>query len=682
MNIVQNVERGSCLFPNKPALIFEGKYFTYKDLNEMANRVANGLRGLGIEHGERVALFLPNIPEFVISYLGIQKIGAIAVSVNTSLKSDELKFILDDCCAAVLITTETLCENVHKQDLPHLKHILIAEGNAVEGITLGELMANASSSARAVEMKGDDPAAILYTSGTTGFPKGATLSHGNVISNMYSMNRCCGMRPNDKILLFLPMFHCFGQNAILNSALNICATIVLHRSFEPETVLTSVVDHNITIFFGVPTTFILLLDRASTRDLSSRYYFSAAAGLPVEIARRWQEKFGEAINQGYGLTETSPLASYNHHLKYKLGSIGSPIENVEMKIVNLDDGYEVAPGDIGEIVIRGSNVMLGYWNRPSETAKVIRDGWFHTGDIGQMDDLGYFYIVDRLKDMINTGGLKVYPAEVENVIYQHPSVAEVAVYGLPDVLMGEQVKASVVLKPDQMVAEEEIIAFCHQRIAKFKVPSAVEFVTSIPKNPTGKVLKRLLRQENSGSRLSQTWQPTQTKQSESLNISTETAESIENWIMDWLVRKLTVEAKLIDPSKSFADYGLDSVRAVKLAQDLSDWLGYSLEETIVWNFSTIESLARHLGSQQILPPTAQKDEEYIRQQPEATVASVALVNKQVGNKNLSNKIRFGVSPDSSREEFGKLADLTVFSDAEIAELLAQEIATVKHRKLI
>lgn len=673
MNIAQNVERGRRLFPNKPALISEGKYFTYKDLEEMANRVANCLRGLGTKRGDRVALFLPNIPEFVISYLGIQKIGAIAVSVNTSLKSNELKFILDDCGAAVLITTETLRENLPEQDLPHLKHILIAEGKAVDGISLSELMANASSSARAVEMKRDDPAAILYTSGTTGFPKGATLSHGNVISNMYSMNHNCGMRPNDQILLFLPLFHCFGQNAILNSGLNTCATIVLHRHFEPERVLTSVADDGITIFFGVPTTFILLCDRASIHDMSSvRYYFSAAATLPPEIAKRWHEKFGVVVNQGYGLTETSPLASYNHHLKYKFGSIGSPIENVEMKIVNLDDGREVAPGELGEIVIRGSNVMLGYWNRPSETAKVIRDGWFHTGDIGEMDDKGYFYIVDRLKDMINAGGLKVYPAEVENVIYQHPAVAEVAVYGVPDALMGEQVRASVVLKPGQVVTEEEIIAFCHQRSAKFKVPSAVEFVTSIPKNPTGKVLKRVLRQENSCSRSNcvvstntETPKPVETKPAESLNhVSAQTAESIENWIIDWLVRKLSIEAKSFDPSKSFADYGLDSVRAVKLAQDLSDWLGHSLEATIVWNFSTVQSLARHLANDLSIPQST--SQTHLKQQfkfdEESPLASL-------------------LKSQPNRDEPAEVsASLKALSEAEIAKLLAQEIATVKQRK--
>ncbi|NMG08480.1 long-chain fatty acid--CoA ligase [Brasilonema sp. UFV-L1] len=496
MNIAHNVERGRRYFPNKTALIFEGKSFTYKQLDEMANRVANTLRGLGIERGQRVALFLPNIPEFVISYLGILKIGAIAVSLNVMLKKNEVKFILDDCSAKALITTDSLSENVPDSELPELKHILIAEGEARKGISLEQLMSSASPNALAIEMERDEPAAIVYTSGTTGFPKGATLSHGNVISNIYSKNRCCRMQPEDRFLLYLPLFHCFGQNAILNAGLNACATIILQRRFEPEQVLKTIATHGVTMFFGVPTVFIKLLNtNTSDYDLSSvRYYFSAAAPMPVEVIQRWQSKHGMIIYEGYGLTETSPFSSYNHDLKYKLGSIGSPIENVEMKIVNLD-GESVQPGEIGEIVVRGPNVMLGYWNRPNETAQVIKNGWFHTGDIGRMDEDGYFYIIDRLKDMINVSGFKVYPTEVENVIYQHPAVAECAVYGVPHPVKGEIVKANILLKPGEALAQEQIIAFCAQRIAAYKIPHSVEFIDSLPKNRTGKVLKKLLREE-------------------------------------------------------------------------------------------------------------------------------------------------------------------------------------------
>ncbi|MBX9253109.1 long-chain fatty acid--CoA ligase [Desmonostoc muscorum CCALA 125] len=498
MNIAHHVERGCQLYPEKIALIFEDKSFTYKHLNQLVNRLANGLSGLGIRKGDRVVLFLPNIPEFIISYLGILKIGAVVVSVNVMLKSNEVSYIFNDCAAKAIITTESLVENVPDADLPELQHILIAEGSAKKGINLAKLMDSASSNGYAIEIDRHAPASIVYTSGTTGFPKGATLSHGNIISNMYSQNRCCGMRPDDRLLLYLPLFHCFGQNAILNAALNVCATIILQRRFDLEQVLNAIATHEVTMFFGVPTVFINLLNNDLSRyNLNSvRYYFSAAAPMPIEVAQTWRDKYGKVINEGYGLTETSPCASYNHDLKYKLGSIGAPIENVEMKVID-DNGNQVELGELGQIVIRGPNVMLGYWNRPFETAQVIKNGWFHTGDIGRVDEDGFFYIVDRLKDMINVSGFKVYPTEVENVIYQHSSVAEVAVYGVKDAVKGEIVQANIILKQGNIISEEQILKFCSERMAKYKLPCAINFVDSLPKNPTGKVLKRLLRQQSS-----------------------------------------------------------------------------------------------------------------------------------------------------------------------------------------
>jgi len=497
MNIAHHVEQGHRLFPDKIALIFEDKSFTYKQLEELAGRVANGLRGLGIKKGDRVALFLPNIPEFVISYLGILKIGAVAVSVNVMLKTAEVSYILHDCAAKAIITTESQSEQVSEADLPELQHILIAEGEANKGIPLAQLMANASPKALALEMDRHAPACILYTSGTTGFPKGATLSHGNVIANSYAANRCYRISHSERLLLYLPLFHCFGQNAILNTALSACATIILHRRFDLEQVLQTVANHQVTMFFGVPTVFIKMLntDICDYKLESVRYYFSAAAPMPIEIAQKWYDKYGFFIHEGYGLTETSPFATYNHDLKYRLGSIGAPIENVEIKIVD-GDGHQVQPGELGEIVIRGPNVMLGYWNRPFETAEVIKNGWLHTGDIGRMDEDGFFYIVDRLKDMINLSGFKVYPTEVENVIYQHPAVAEVAVYGAPDPVKGEIVKTNIVLKLGHTITEQQIIEFCYERMAAYKVPRVINFVDSLPRNPAGKVLKRVLRTES------------------------------------------------------------------------------------------------------------------------------------------------------------------------------------------
>lgn len=497
MNIAHHIERGQLLFPDKIALIFEDKTFTYKHLNQLAGRIGNGLRELGIKKGDRVALFLPNIPEFIISYLAILKLGAVAVSINVMLKNAEVSYILHDCAAKAIITTESGSLQVLEADLPELQHILIAEGDSKKGISLTQLIENSSPNLRAAEMDRHAPASIVYTSGTTGFPKGATLSHGNIVSNMYSQNRCCGMQSNDRLLLYLPLFHCFGQNAILNAALNVCATIMLQRRFDLDQVLDAIATHQITMFFGVPTVFIKLLNSDIPRQTlkSVRYYFSAAAPMPIEIAQTWHDKYGLVIHEGYGLTETSPCACYNHDLKYKLGSIGAPIENVEMKIVDAD-GNQLEPGELGEIAIRGPNVMLGYWNRPFETAEVIKNGWFHTGDIGQMDEDGFFYIVDRLKDMINVSGFKVYPTEVENVIYQHSSIAEVAVYGVPDAFKGEIVQASIVMKPGQTLTETQIIDFCSERMAAYKIPRNINFVDAIPKNQTGKILKRILRKQS------------------------------------------------------------------------------------------------------------------------------------------------------------------------------------------
>lgn len=495
MNIAHNVERGRAWFPQRQALVFEDRAYSYLELDRWVNRVANGFCALGLSKGDRIALFLPNIPEFVVAYLAIQKIGAIAVSVNVLLKPDEVTFVLRDSGSAAVVTTAKLRPHVVNADLPDLRHLLIAEGEAGDATLLEQLAAQASDEFRAVAMAHDDPAAIVYTSGTTGTSKGATLSHGNVISNAFSKVHYCGMRPEDRMLLFLPLFHCFGQNAVLNSGLYACATLVLQRAFDPERTLALIAAENVTMFFGVPTIFIVLLAmQAPPEKFSSvRYYLSGGGTLPLEISRQWFEKHGRVINEGYGLTETSPFASYNHELKYKFGSVGTPIENVEMRVVSVDDGRELPPGELGEIAIRGPNVMLGYWQRPAETAQAMRDGWFHSGDIGKMDEEGYFYVVDRLKDMINVGGLKVYPAEVENVLYQHPAVAQVAVYGVPDALMEERVKASIVLKPEQTATEQELVAFCRQRIADFKIPGAIEFTEALPKNAPGKVLKRVLR---------------------------------------------------------------------------------------------------------------------------------------------------------------------------------------------
>jgi long-chain acyl-CoA synthetase len=495
MNIAQALERSSERDPDRAAIVFEGRGVSYQGLERAASRAANALRELGVGRGDRVALFLPNIPAFAVAYLGAQKLGAIAVSLNSLLKRDEVRFILDDSRPKVVVTTAAQRANVPDQELAERPAILIAEGEASgNDRLLDAVLERAPDRAPAVDVDPEHPAAILYTSGTTGFPKGATLSHANVVSNIAATGRYTGMTPNDRLLLFLPLFHCFGQNFILMSGLRAGATIVLQRRFVMEQALDAIARDGATMLFGVPTTFITLLNAGLAPDTfaTTRYCFSAAAPLPKEIARAWEERFAHKIWEGYGLTETSPFASYNHVRRHKLGSIGEAIEGVEMKVVG-EDGAEVDRGVWGEIVIRGPNVMLGYWQRPEDTAKAIRGGWFHSGDIGVRDEDGYFAICDRLKDMIITSGFNVYPAEVENVLYAHPAVGEAAVFGAPDAVRGEQVAASVILRPGATVTAEELIEFCRARIAGYKSPRRVDIVTQIPKSPTGKILKRVLR---------------------------------------------------------------------------------------------------------------------------------------------------------------------------------------------
>ncbi|MCI0614554.1 long-chain fatty acid--CoA ligase [bacterium] len=485
MNIAKHVEDAAKLFPDHPAIIFEEISWTYSELNRRANQVAHALKTRQIDRGDRVALYLPNIPEFTICYLAIMKVGAIAVSINTVFKSDEVKYIVNDSEPKIIFTVDELVSNIPRNDCASVQDVVICKDDwMTEGPNTGE----------ALEMQPNDPAVLLYTSGTTGFPKGATLSHGNVISNAQSTVHHAGFTHNDRMILFLPLFHVFGQNFIMNATFTAQGTLVMHRRFVLDEVLNSIQRHRITMFFGVPTIYITLLNTdLSAYDLSSiRYDFSAAATMPQEISRAWTERFGRRIYEGYGLTECSPFACYNHDSRHKFGSVGTAIRDFQIKILDADDN-EVPIGKWGEICIRGPGVMLGYWKRPDDTQFALRNGWLHSGDIGMKDEEGYVFIMDRVKDMINAAGFKIWPAEVEQFLYRHEAVKEVAVYGVPDPIKGEAVKAAVVLKQGATATSDEIIAFCRERIASYKVPTVVQFLHELPKSATGKILKRVLR---------------------------------------------------------------------------------------------------------------------------------------------------------------------------------------------
>ena len=500
MNVCENVERAALFFPEKAAIIFEGREMSYRQLNTQANRLANAMIAKGIRTGDRVALFLPNIPEFAVAYYAAQKIGAIVVSISAMLKAEELKYILNDSGAMTMFTTGELLANLKAEQSPALEHVVVCEGDGQGRPLLSDWLAPAKETFPTVDMNPWDPASLLYTSGTTGFPKGATLTHGNVVSNMWTTAHHAGFRHQDRLSLFLPLFHVFGQDFIMNGAFTACATVSLFRRYVPDLVLDAIATQGITMFFAVPTIYIGLLNAdLSKYDLSSiRYEFSAAATMPKEISVQWTDRFKRRVYEGYGLTECSPFACYNHDVRHKFGSVGTPVENFEVRILNEAD-QEVPQGDWGEICLRGPGVMKGYWNRPEESEAALRSGWLHTGDTGLVDDEGYVYIVDRVKDMVNVSGFKVWPAEVEQLLYTHPDVKELAVYGVPHPVKGEIVKAAVVLKDGASATVEAITAFCREHLANYKIPESVEFVTELPKSPTGKILKRVLRDRNSGS---------------------------------------------------------------------------------------------------------------------------------------------------------------------------------------
>ncbi len=496
MNVAQNLETAAKHFPHKTAILFEGQHIRYSQLNADANRLANAMQANGIKLGERVALYLPNIPEFAICYLATLKMGAIAVSVNSMLKAYELKYILNDSGAVLLFTVGELLENVKPQDYENLKHVVICEGDAQGNPELDSFLEPGADEFATVDLNPEDPASILYTSGTTGFPKGATLTHGNVVSNAWATVHHAGYTLDDRLPLFLPLFHVFGQNFIMNSAFTACATIVMYRRFVPDQVLDSFGREHVTMFFAVPAIYIALLNMDLSKfDLSSiRYEFSAASTMPREISSQWAERFGRPVYEGYGLTECSPFACYNHDFKHKSGSVGTAVENFQIKILGEND-QEVPLGKWGEICVRGPGVMSGYWNRPEESEKALRSGWLHSGDTGHMDDEGYVFIVDRVKDMINAAGFKIWPAEIEQFLYTHPAVKELAVYGVPHPEKGESVRAAVVLKEGAAATAEEITTFCKDNLANYKVPGEVEFLDELPKSATGKILKRVLRDE-------------------------------------------------------------------------------------------------------------------------------------------------------------------------------------------
>jgi long-chain acyl-CoA synthetase len=491
VNVAQLLEASARHFPDRPALVFGERVWSYAALDRDAGRLAAGLAGVGLGPGARVCLHLPNGPEFVLAYYACQKLGATVVALNVTYRRDELAYIIRDSeAAAILSASPAAAELPPASETPAVR---LRGGTAEPGaVALDALLADAPVRAR--DRDREDVAAILYTSATTGRPKGVMLTQANVVSNVYATVHHLRMVPDDRGLCALPLFHCFGQNFVMNALVAAGGTLVLQERFVPADFLTAIPRHRVSLLYAVPTMYIVLLGAdLGAHDLSSlRLAFSAAAMLPTDVEARWRAVTGLPISQGYGLTESSPFATYNHERAHRPGSVGTPIENVEVRVVDERD-REVPDGTLGELVIRGPNVMKGYLGKPAETVETLRGGWLHSGDIGYRDADGYLYVVDRVKDMINVAGFKVYPREVEEVLFAHPAVREAAVLGQPDPVKGEVVRACVVLREGGTAAAGELIEFCRTRIAAYKVPASVEFLAALPKSPTGKILKKDLR---------------------------------------------------------------------------------------------------------------------------------------------------------------------------------------------
>jgi long-chain acyl-CoA synthetase len=489
MNLAQNLTSTAAEHPDRPALRLDDAVLTYAQLDEASARVAGLLRGRGVERGDRVGIMLPNVPYFAVCYYGVLRAGAVVVPMNVLLKGREVAFYLGDSEAKLCFAWHEFADEAEKGGAEAGVELIVVKPGEFETL-LGE----AEPEREVADTADDDTAVILYTSGTTGTPKGAELTHGNLARNVEAGLNLFEPSPDEVILGALPLFHSFGQTCGLNCAVASGACLSLIPRFDPSKALGIIERDGVSVFQGVPTMYAAMLahpERDSFDVSTLRLCVSGGGAMPLEVMRGFEETFGCIILEGYGLSETSPIASFNHpHMERKPGSIGTPIEGVEMRVVD-EDRKPVVQGEVGEVAIRGHNIMKGYWRKPEATADAIdSEGWFYTGDMARVDEDGYFYIVDRKKDLIIRGGYNVYPREVEEVIYEHPAVHEAAVIGIPHPELGEEVGAAIALNEGAEASPEEIREYVKGQVAAYKYPRVVWIVDELPKGPTGKILKR------------------------------------------------------------------------------------------------------------------------------------------------------------------------------------------------
>ncbi len=518
MNLAHLLDATAERTPDAAAITFEGVSTTYAGLAEQARSAAARLKDAGVGKGDRVALWLPNHPAFASAMYAVWRLGAIVVPVHAALTKPEAKHVLSDAGVKAMFCGQDQVAAGAEE----LEHELDIVGfflpDDAPGSAAADPVGETGDALPIVDVGDDDLALIAYTAGTSGLPKGAMLTHGNLRANLEQMRASpVAIREDDVVLCILPLFHIFGLNVVLNLAVDLGARIVLFERFDPVGSMEAVEAEGITVITGAPPAFVAWLgvggggsgslprsdggsgglprsDERSDTFSSVRVAVSGAAPLPKEVLNGFAERFGVTIWEGYGLTETAPaLTSTAVGGVAKPGSIGRPLPNVEIRLLD-EEGDEVEEGDPGEVVVRGPNVFKGYWNKPDETSRVLKDGWFYSGDVAVMDDDGDLYIVDRRRDMVLVSGFNVYPREVEDVLRRHPNVGDVAVVGEPDPESGEAVRAIVVADPPgERVSPDDLIEFCRKSLAPYKIPSTIEVVTEIPRNAAGKVLRRVLR---------------------------------------------------------------------------------------------------------------------------------------------------------------------------------------------
>ncbi len=503
LNLAHYLQMSAELHADRSAAVFDENRISYGELAAMVKRVAGMLRSLGVQKGDKVGMMIPNTPHFPVIYYGILHAGATVVPINTMLKAHEILYHIDDSDVKVLFTWNLFYpETYHAfRDSGTCRHLIVVarpgdSEDLPEGMSFSTLL-ETSPEADMEDTMPDDTAVILYTSGTTGFPKGAELTHFNMFFNaFYVRDNVIRAKPGDIVLAVLPLFHSFGQTCIMNAAFLAGATVTMMAQFETKKTMAVIQRDRVSIMAAVPTMYFFMLnvEDPDAYDLSSiRMAVSGGSSLPLDILNRFEQRYGVRLLEGYGLSETSPVASFNVlDRPSKPGSIGLPIWGCEMRIMR-EDGSFAATGEIGEIVIRGHNVMKGYYKKPIATNETIVNGWLHTGDLARADEEGYFFIVDRKKDVIIRGGMNIYPREIEEVLYAHPAVLEAAVVGVPDEARGEEVRAYISLRQSAHVSEGDLSAYCAERMARYKCPKEFVVLKALPKGPTGKILKRVIK---------------------------------------------------------------------------------------------------------------------------------------------------------------------------------------------